>query len=203
MLRKTRFAGTLLAVAAAFALLPGSAAAQSAPDKDGVVMSPENAKRTLTKDTISADAAEKISHVCEAFATKHGYPGVIYIIDPFGDLVHVHRMDGTRPVQLDGAITKAKTALFYRANTHELADRIANDPVQQVQMWAHGFHPTPGGVPIVLNGKLIGVIGVTGQDPWDEECAYTGLHEVLGIPMPPAEKFKWPSVTTTQAQPAR
>jgi len=194
MLRHIRFAGAFLAVAAAFALLSGNAVAQAAPGKDSVVMSPENSKRTLTKDSISADAAEKMAHVCEAFATKHGYSSVVYILDPFGDIVHVHRMDGTRPVQLDGAITKAKTALFYRANTHELADRIVNDPVQAVQMWAHGFHPTPGGVPIVLNGKFIGVIGVTGSDPWDEECAYTAMHEVLGTPMPPPEKFKWERV---------
>jgi glc operon protein GlcG len=191
-----------VATAAAFALIATGASAQST-DKSSIVMSPEMSKRTLTKDVISAETAEKIAHVCEDFATKHGYPGVIYIIDPFGDLVHVHRMDGTRPVQLDGAITKAKTALFYRANTHELADRIANNPVEQVNMWAHGFHPTPGGMPIVVDGKLIGVIGVTGSDPWDEECAYTGLHEVLGTPMPSPDKLKWPSVPPTQTQTQR
>jgi len=207
MARKIRLGLFSLAVAAAFALVAAGASAQSGKDgdanKDSFVMSPEASKRTLTKDVISAETAEKIAHVCEDFATKHGYPGVIYIIDPFGDLVHVHRMDGTRPVQLDGAITKAKTALFYRANTHELADRIANDPVEQVQMWAHGFHPTPGGMPIVVDGKLIGVIGVTGSDPWDEECAYTGLHEVLGTPMPSPDKLKWPSVPATQTQTQR
>jgi len=194
MFKQIRFAAlAALAIAAACGLPAVNAAAQSAPakDKGSAVMSPEAAKRTLTKDTISADTAEKIAHVCEEFATKHGYAGVVYIIDPFGDIVHVHRMDGTRPVQLDGAITKAKTSLFYRANTHELADRIVNDPVQSVQMWANGFHPTPGGLPIVLNGKLIGVIGVTGSDPWDEECAYTALHEVIGTPMPSPDKFKW------------
>lgn len=198
-----RLALICLTAVLAFAFVAANAAAQSASGKESVLLSPEAAKRTLTKGQISAAAAEKMAHVCEDFATKHGYPGVIYITDTFGDLVHVHRMDGTRPVQLDGAITKAKTALFYRANTHELADRIANDPVQQVSMWAHGFHPTPGGMPIVVDGKMIGVIGVTGSDPWDEECAYTALHEVLGTPMPPPEKLKWPSVPpaqTTQSQ---
>jgi len=195
-----RFALIFLAAAAALGLVAANAAAQSVAGNGSAVLSPEAAKRTLTKGEISAETAEKIAHVCEDFATKHGYPGVIYITDTFGDLVHVHRMDGTRPVQLDGAITKAKTALFYRANTHELADRIANDPVQQVNMWAHGFHPTPGGMPIVVDGKMIGVIGVTGSDPWDEECAYTGLHEVLGTPMPPPEKLKWPSVPPAQTQ---
>src|ERR1700674_3747542 len=108
-----------LAAAVTLGLVAANAAAQSAPGKDSAVLSPEAAKRTLTKGEISAEVAEKMAHVCEDFATKHGYSGVIYITDTFGDLVHVHRMDGTRPVQLDGAITKAKTALFYRANTHE------------------------------------------------------------------------------------
>jgi uncharacterized protein GlcG (DUF336 family) len=205
MIRQIRFALAILAVATmgSFAASARAQVAQPAQGKDSSILSPEASKRTLTKGVVSAEAAEKIAHVCEDFATKHGYPSVIYIIDPFGDLVHVHRMDGTRPVQLDGAITKAKTALFYRANTHELADRIANDPVAQVNMWAHGFHPTPGGMPIVLDGKMVGVIGVTGSDPWDEECAYTALHEVLGTPMPPPEKLKWPtpaSQTQTQSQ---
>jgi uncharacterized protein GlcG (DUF336 family) len=190
MLKQIRFAVTFLAVAAALALAAGNASAQTVAAKDAV-MSPENSKRTLTKDSISADTAEKIAHVCEDFAKKHGYAGVIYITDPFGDIVHVHRMDGTRPVQLDGAITKAKTALFYRANTHELADRILKDPAQAMLMWSQGFHPTPGGMPIVLNDKMIGVIGVTGSDPWDEECAYTALNEVLGTPIPPKESLKW------------
>jgi glc operon protein GlcG len=198
MSRKIRLWLPLLTVAAACLLVAGNVASQSAPAA-GTTLSPENSKKTLTKNEISADAAEKIAHVCEDFATKHNYSAVIYITDTFGDLVHVHRMDGTRSVQLDGAITKAKTALFYHANTHELADRIADDPVQQVSMWAHGFHPTPGGMPIVVDGKWIGVIGVTGSDPWDEECAYTGLHEVLGTPMPPPEKLKWPSVPATGA----
>src|SRR5205085_11877815 len=105
-----------------------------------------------------------------------------------------------------GAITKARTALFYRTNTHELADRIAKNEVEQASFWLNGFHPTPGGIPIILDNQLIGVIGVTGSDPWDEEGAYTALHELLGIRMPPPEKLKWetpPPGQAPQAQTAR
>jgi glc operon protein GlcG len=186
---RTRFITTrLLAVVAGIALAAATVPAQT---KDNVVVSGEMAKRMLTKGEISADAAERIAHIYVEFAKKHNYPGVVYILDPFGNIVHAHRMDGARPIQIDGAITKARTALYYRTTTHELAQRIEKNPAEAIGMWLEEFHPTPGGVPIVLDGRLIGALGVTGSDPWDEEGAYTALHEVLGIPMPSAETLKW------------
>ena len=148
MNRSTRFGLLLLLAASAGTFLAVSASAQSSTATTSPTMDVATSKRTLTKDEISGDTAEKIAHVCEDFATKHGYPGVIYILDTYGDIVHAHRMDGVRPVQMDGAITKARTALFYRANTHELADRIASDPVQQdpVMVFLGGETGTPAEV---------------------------------------------------------
>jgi uncharacterized protein GlcG (DUF336 family) len=178
-----------------------SARAQSNKAENPVITG-ETAKRLLTKNEISAEAAEKIAKVYLDFARKHNYVGTVFILDPFGAIVYAQRMDGARPVQIDGAITKARTALHYRTTTHELANRIAKNPGEQIGYWLEEFHPTPGGVPIVLNGVLIGVLGVTGSDALDEEGAYTALNQVLGIPMPSAEHLKWDVPPPGQAQQA-
>jgi uncharacterized protein GlcG (DUF336 family) len=202
MIKRRLLAGSFLALAAVL-WLSAQALAQSASSP---VVTGDMARRLLTKNEISAEAAEKIGKVYLDFAKKHNYVGTVFILDPFGAIVYAQRMDGAQPVQIDGAITKARTALHYRTTTHELANRIAKNPGEQIGFWLEEFHPTPGGVPIVLNGVLIGVLGVTGSDALDEEGAYSALHQVLGIPMPSADHLKWdvpPPGQQAQPAPAR
>lgn len=158
--------------------------AQSA---DQAVISPEAAKRSLSKIEISGEAAEKIAHLCEDFARKHNYPAVIFILDPSGNIVHAHRMDGIRPVQFDGALRKARTALFFRASTHELQNRAQRSISDQLRFMQRDLYPYAGGLPIIHDGQMIGAIGVAGSDPMDEQCAYDALTAVVG-PQPPLVK---------------
>jgi glc operon protein GlcG len=151
---------------------------------DQYTLSGEAAKKALTKDEISGDTAAKIAQVCQDFAKKHNFAAIVFILDPSGNIVHAHRMDGARPIQFDSALNKARTALFMRTSTHQLANRFANNIAQQIKFAQRNMDPTPGGLPIIVNSQLIGAIGVAGSDPLDEECANTGLTEVLG-PQPP------------------
>ena len=95
-----------------FAFLAARAAAQ---DPDKLMVTGEAAKKALTNGEISGDAATKIAQGCLDFAAQHNFAAVIFILDPFGDIVHAHRMDGIRPVQFQSALGKAKAALFSRA----------------------------------------------------------------------------------------
>src|SRR5437764_12528242 len=104
MIRQIRFGLSFFAITLVIGFAASAVSAQTAaPSKDASVISGDLAKRVLTKGEITAEAAEKIAHVYEEFTKKHGYPGVVYILDPFGNIVHAHRMDGARPVQIDGA----------------------------------------------------------------------------------------------------
>lgn len=156
------------------------------------VISADAAKRSLSKVEISGEAAEKIAHLCEDFATKHNYPTVIFILDPSGNIVHAHRMDGIRPVQFDGALRKAKTALFFRASTHELQNRAQNSVSEQLRFIQRDLYPYAGGLPIIQDGQIIGAIGVAGSDPMDEQCAYDALTAVVGT-QPPLVKSTPPA----------
>ena len=71
-----------------------------------------------------------------------------------------------------------------RTSTHQLANRFANNVAQQIKFAQMNMDPTSGGLPIIVNNQLIGAIGVAGSDPNDEECAYAGLTEVLGLSRP-------------------
>jgi uncharacterized protein GlcG (DUF336 family) len=194
-MRVFRAALGLTLVVSAFALVAPGTSAQSG---DKFTISGDAAKKALTKDEISGDTAAKIAQVCQDFAAKHNFAAIIFILDPSGNIVHSHRMDGARPIQFNSALNKARTALFMRTSTHQLANRFANNIAQQIKFAQMNMDPTPGGLPIIVDNQLIGAIGVAGSDPNDEECAYTGLTEVLGPQPPLAEKTP---VAATQGQP--
>ena len=111
-------------------LVAGNAVAQS---KDSVVVTGEAAKRSLTKGEISGDTAERISRACQDYAKQHNFAAIVFILDPYGNIVHSHRMDGVRPVQFQSAMDKAKTSLFMRVSTSILAARVGNNETAQVR----------------------------------------------------------------------
>jgi glc operon protein GlcG len=190
---QTRLSHGLLGVALAGSALALAAPASSAQSADKFTISGEAAKKALSKDEISGDTAAKIAQVCQDFAAKHNFAAIIFILDPSGNIVHSHRMDGARPIQFNSALNKARTALFMRASTHQLANRFANNIAQQIKFAQMNMDPTSGGLPIIVNNQLIGAIGVAGSDPNDEECANAGLTEVLGPQPPLAEKAPAPA----------
>lgn len=186
-----RSTSVLLWVSLVITLLSGATWAQN-PDK--IIVTGDAAKRSLAKNEITGEAAAKIAQACQDFATQHNYAAVIFILDPSGNIVHAHRMDGIRPVQFESALNKAKTALFMRTSTRELADRIHGNATEEVRFLTRGLYPYSGGVPIIVDNQLIGAIGVAGSDPLDDDCAYAGLTSVLGPQArPPALPAQPPS----------
>ena len=103
--KRFRSASVFFAVAVAFTLLSGAALAQST---DKITVTGDAAKRALAKNEVSGEAAAKIALACQDFATQHNYAAVIFILDPSGNIVHAHRMDGIRPVQFESALNKAE-----------------------------------------------------------------------------------------------
>src|SRR6202521_2916667 len=99
--RVFRGGGLFLYAAAAFALVSANAAAQS---KDNLVVTGEAAKRSLTNGEISGDAAAKVAQGCLDFAAKHNFAAAVVILDPTGNVIHSHRMDGVRPDEIESAL---------------------------------------------------------------------------------------------------
>jgi len=178
--------------AALFALITTNASAQNS----SLLVSGDAAVRAVTNGEISGDAAVKVAQACQDFAAQHGFAAAVIVLDPDGDVVHSHRMDGVRPDEIESALNKARAALFNKNATN--ANPQNPNVVAAVRgSLARGFDMSPGGVPIVLDNQMIGAIGVSGSDTLDADCARAGIAAVPGftVPAPPGPP--------AQAQPRR
>jgi uncharacterized protein GlcG (DUF336 family) len=147
------------------------------------VLSEEAAKKTLNRFEISADTAQKIAQACVDFAKQNNIAVTVFILSPTGQVVHAHRMDGQVPINIETAQLKAESVLYTRDSTHTRANQVANNVALQLRWSKLPVFPTSGGLPIVVDGQLIGAIGVGGSNK-DEECAYAAVTQVVG-PQPP------------------
>jgi glc operon protein GlcG len=184
----------LLCATAVSGFTPARAA--STYDGDGqvpaqFVISGKAADRVHDHISINADTAEKLAKACEAIARKNNSAVVVVVIDPYGLVVHEHRMDGEGWIQVNATEQKARTALRTRAPSHVLTNRNVQDPFTSQNMAGYGLTTQEGGLPIIVNGQLIGAIGVGGIPPaertatyGEEMCARDALEAVIG-PQPP------------------
>ena len=147
------------------------------------VISEEAAKKTLVRNEISVETAEKITQACVEFAKKNNQAVSVFILSPTGQIVHAYRMDGQVPINIETAELKARSVLYTRDSTHARANQVANNVSLQMRWAPLGVFPVSGGLPIIADGQLIGAIGVGGGSR-DEDCAYTALTSVIG-PQPP------------------
>jgi glc operon protein GlcG len=160
-------------------LLATITVAASAQNIHKFVISEEAAKKTLIRNEISADAAAKITQACIDFATKNNMAVSVFILSPTGQIVHAHRMDGQVPINTETALLKAQSVLYTRDSTHARANQVANNVALQLRWAKLPVFPTSGGLPIIVDGQMIGAIGVGGGNR-DEECAYQALTTVVG-----------------------
>lgn len=169
-------------VTMALALTAGVVFAQNSSNIDKFVLSGAAAKKAMTRE-INADTAEKITNACVDYAKEHNIAVSVFILNPTGQIVHAHRMDGQVPINVETALLKAKSVLYTRDSTHARANMVANNLSLQLRWSDIGVFPTSGGLPIVVDDQMIGAIGVGGSNQ-DEECAYAALTSVVG-PQPP------------------
>ena len=156
------------------------------------VVSGRAAANIYTGNQISGAAAKKIARTCRAWAAAHNGAASIYIIDTAGTFVHQERGDGQIYNNIRTAMLKAQTALKTRQPTSIRAAQLRNDPGGQPRsiVW-YNFYAVSGGLPIVVDGEMIGAIGIGGgAGGGDEACAIEGLKATFGdrvaLPVYPA-----------------
>jgi glc operon protein GlcG len=176
-----------LAVFGAMAM-SGAAAAQDVPQK--FVVSGKAAEKIQDFTTINLATAERIVDVCEDAARAHGGQHTITVLDKAGNEVYMDRMDGQGYLNIITAEMKARTALLGREPSKAYMNQVIQDPTREFELLQLGFYPVAGGLPIVVNKQLIGVVGAGGFRPnppvWsDEMCAHQALVEVIGPSVPP------------------
>jgi glc operon protein GlcG len=124
---------------------------------------------------ITFDAAKKALAAAEAEAKKNNWPVAIAIVDSSGQLAAFSKMDNTQHASVDIALGKAVTANNLKRPTKALQDGIAQGGANLRLLAVKGITPLEGGVPIVVDGKIIGAIGVSGVlSNQDAEVAMAG-----------------------------
>ncbi len=128
----------------------------------------------LDSKIVSLDAAKTMAAAAEAEAHKQGWTVAIAVVDVTGGLILFHRLDDVQTGSLDVAIGKARTAARFKRSTRVFFDMVAKGNVGILSL--SGAIPVPGGLPITVNGKVIGAIGVSGMtSDQDEVVAQAGL----------------------------
>ena len=131
------------------------------------------ADELAVKKVLSLSAAMKIAAAAQAEAARRGATVVIAVVDDGGNLIVLHRLDDTQVASVDVGIGKARTAAIFRRPSKEFEDQIRSGRVAALAL--PGATPLQGGVPITVDGKVVGAIGVSGNTPQeDEEIAKAG-----------------------------
>jgi glc operon protein GlcG len=146
------------------------------------VVTGKAAANVFDANQISLAAAKKIARVCRDWAASKGGTMSIYVIDNAAEFVHMERMDGQVFNNIRTALLKAQTALKTRQPTSIRAAQLRNDPAQQPRftVW-YDLFLVSGGIPIVVDGQMIGAVGVGGgAGGGDENCAIEGLKATFG-----------------------
>src|SRR2546427_691694 len=133
----------------------------------------------MDKKALTLDGAKKLAAAAEAEATKNNWRVVIVIVDDGGHLVYLERIDDTQTGSIDVAIAKARGAVAYKRPTKVFEDAVTGG--RNVIMALPHAMPVEGGLPLVVDGKLVGGSGVTSQQ--DGQIAKAGadaLPKLLG-----------------------
>ena len=123
---------------------------------------------------INVAAAKKIAAGVLAECQKNGWNVAVAVVDNHGFLVYFERMDNTQTASMEIAVGKAKSAATYRRPTRAFTDAINKGGPATATL--PGVFASPGGLPIMADGKVVGGVGVSGvTGDQDEQCAKAGL----------------------------
>ena len=118
------------------------------------------AAQTADRKIITLDGAKAIIAAAEAEALKNKWTVAIAVVDEAGNLIAFHKIDDTQIGSIDIAIGKARTAARMKRPTKALEDAVAGG--RTVMLAVDGITPLEGGVPVMLDGRVIGAVGVSG-----------------------------------------
>jgi len=125
---------------------------------------------------ISLENAKKAAAPALAEARKNNWNMAVAIVDPSGNLVYYEKMDNTQLGSADICISKARSAARFKRPTKAFQDALAAGGGGLRLLRLEGAVPVEGGIPLVLEGKIVGAIGVSGDtSDHDAQCAQAGV----------------------------
>lgn len=134
----------------------------------------------ITKHALTLADAKAIAAAAEAEADRQGWNVVIAILDEGANLLYLQRMDGAQLGSVRVAQEKARTAILFRRPTKALEDVVAGGRTAMLTL--PGATPIEGGVPLVHQGQIVGAIGVSGVQSFQDAIVANAGAAALGGP---------------------
>src|SRR6266699_4495229 len=116
---------------------------------------------------IDEAGAEAVIQAAERDANKHGHRVVIAVVDPSGELVALRRTVGAQVASSRVAVDKARTAAIFVRPSREIEQQVSAGRLGALAL--HGAAALTGGIPLTVDGEVIGAIGTSGETPDQDE----------------------------------
>jgi uncharacterized protein GlcG (DUF336 family) len=151
----------------------------AAGGKQAVAQAPSQPVRPELTPLVSLAEARVIIEGAKAFARENSLRGAVAVVDTSGNLISLDTMDGVRLNDVSGAQGKAFAAAIFRQPTQSLRELAQTRPDRYfgiVNLYPGRVYLVGGGVPLELDGKLLGAVGVAGLPEFvDEKAARAGI----------------------------
>ena len=129
--------------------------------------------------SITNEQAKKVAAAALAPARSNQWTMVVAIVDTGGHLVYLEKLDQTQVGSVEVAIAKAKSAAIFKRPTKMFQERLAKGGDGLLVLRLKDAVPVEGGLPILIDGKLVGALGISGgSSAEDEVCAEAGAQAV-------------------------
>ncbi|HEY6179061.1 MAG TPA: heme-binding protein [Kofleriaceae bacterium] len=124
--------------------------------------------------SIDLETARKVAVAAAAEGRKNGWTVAVAVVDIAGDLVYFERMDDTQVASSQVAQDKARTAVRFKRPSKLFEEALVGGRLAVLGL--PGVTPLEGGIPLIVDGKIIGAIGVSGvTSQQDGVCAQAGV----------------------------
>ena len=125
--------------------------------------------------SISVEDAKKAAALSLAEARKNNWTVAVAVVDPSGNLVYYEKMDNTQLGSANVSIDKARSAALFKRPTKAFQDALATGGENLRILRLQGVVPVEGGFPLIIDGKIVGGIGVSGAtSAQDAQCSKAG-----------------------------
>jgi glc operon protein GlcG len=121
-----------------------------------------------TRKIIDDDGADAVLAAAEEFANAGGHRVVIAIVDPHGELIQLRRTRGAQIASSRVAVDKARTAAIFVRPSREMEEQVTDGRLGALAL--HGAACLTGGIPLRVDGEVVGAIGTSGETPDEDEA---------------------------------
>jgi glc operon protein GlcG len=121
-----------------------------------------------TRRIIDDEGAATVLAAAERQARETGARVVLAVVDPWGELVALRRTPGAQAASARVAVDKARTAAIFVRPSREMEEQVTNGRLGALAL--HGAACLTGGIPLTVDGEVVGAIGTSGETPDEDEA---------------------------------